>query len=142
LQTLLDVRELHEQEAKRKVAAKSAEIVRIDQLNEQTAADIARQQAGLLAGQQSGALDPVALQRGRAWIAHLRRTIALRQQQRAECSRQLADLQAALRDARTQTRIIEKLRERRWDEYRRDRDRREQAEADELARQLQEFDRL
>lgn len=141
LQTVLNVRQMREREAQRDVAAKSAEIARLDRLNEQTADEILRQQTALNEAQQRGQLDPVELQRGRAWIAHLRKTIATRQMQKAEFCEQLRNLQVRLRDARTQTRIIEKLRERRWDEYTRDRRRREQAESDELARQLQDFDR-
>jgi flagellar export protein FliJ len=136
LQTLLEVRQLHEREAKRRVAAKRAEIARVDGVREQTAAEVLRQQDVLLAAQQQGRLDPPTLQRGRAWVAHLRKTIALLQTQRAELSQQLQDLQASLRTARTQTRIIEKLRARRWRTYVHDRDRHEQAAADELARQL------
>ncbi len=136
LQTLLEVRQLHEREAKRRVAAKSAEIARLDGLREQTAAEVLRQQDVLLAAQQQGRLDPLALQRGRAWVAHLRKTITLLQVQREELSQQLKDLQARLRTARTQTRIIEKLRARRWHTYVHDRTRHEQAADDELARQL------
>ena len=136
LQTLLDVRQLHEREAKRRVAAKNAEIARLDLLNAQTLVEIERQQALLLELQQSGAIDPLTLSRGRAWIAHLRRSTALRQLEKTQLLEQLRDLQAKLRDARTQTRIIEKLRERRWNQYRDDVDRKEQAAADELAQQL------
>lgn len=139
LQTLLRVRQLREREAKRKVAAQRAEIARLDRLNEQTAAEIARQQADLLSAQQQGLLDPLALQRGHAWIAYLRRTIVTRQVHRAAQLEQLQQLQAAWREARTQMRIIEKLRERRWQEYAHDRQRREQATADELAQQLQGY---
>lgn len=137
LQTLLEVRQLREREAKRRVAAKSAEIARVDLLNSQTRSAITGQQEALLAAQQRGRLDPLELQRGRAWIAYLRKTIATRLGQRAALEQELRTLQAELRDARTQTRIIEKLRERRWDEYAHNRARREQAEADELAQQLQ-----
>ncbi len=136
LQTLLEVRQLHEREAKRRVAAKSAEIALLDGLREETAAEVLRQQDVLLAAQQQGRLDPLALQRGRAWVAHLRKTITLLQVQREELSQQLKDLQARLRTARTQTRIIEKLRARRWHTYVHDRTRHEQAADDELARQL------
>ena len=136
LQTLGRVRELRQREAKRKVAAKHAEIALLDRLNEQTAAEISRQQALLLADQQQGRLDPLSLQRGRAWIAFLRRTIAQRHAQRADLTTQLQELLVAYREARTQMRIIEKLRERRWNEYVHERDRQEQAAADELAQQL------
>jgi flagellar FliJ protein len=136
LQTLLRVRELREREAKRKVAAKSAEIARLDQLNAESQAEISGQLERLGAAQRSGVLDLTRLQRGHTWIAHLRRTIAVRSQQKAGLLEQLRELQDALREARTQTRIIEKLRERRWEAYRRDRSRAEQAELDEVARQL------
>jgi flagellar FliJ protein len=136
LETLLRVRQLREREAKRKVAAQRAEIARLDRLDRQTADEISRQQAELLEGQRAGRVDPLTLQRGRAWIGHLRRTIALRQVQRTEMLAQLQQLQGVWRAARTQARIIEKLRERRWEQYVRDRARKEQAAADELAQQL------
>ena len=140
LETLLRVRQLREREAKRKVAAKRAEIALVDRLNAQTAEEISRQQEVLLAGQQQGRLDPLALQRGRAWIAHLRRLIALRHVQRTDLLAQWQDLQAAWHAARMQARIIEKLRERRWEEYVHDRQRKEQAAADELAQQLHRYE--
>jgi flagellar export protein FliJ len=136
LETLLRVRQLHEREAKRKVAAQRAEIARLEQLSAQTADEITSQQRELLVGQQQGRLDPLTLQRGRAWLTYLRHTLASQQAQRATLVRHLDELLAALRAARTQARIIAKLRERRWREYVRDRDRREQAAADELAQQL------
>ena len=136
LETMLRVRQLREREAKRKVAAKRAEIALVDRLNTQTVEEISRQQAALLAGQREGRLDPLTLQRGRAWIGHLRRTIGQRHVQRAELLAQWQELQAAWHAARTQARIIEKLRERRWEEYVHDRERKEQAAADELAQQL------
>jgi flagellar export protein FliJ len=71
-----------------------------------------------------------------AWIAHLRRTMALRYVQRTEMVAQLQQLQAAWQALRTQARVIEKLRERRFAEYRRERTRHEQTTMDELAQQL------
>lgn len=140
LQTLLRVRQLREREAKRKVSAKRAEIAHLDSLNEQTTREIWQRQAELLAAQQEGEIDLLELQRGRNWIAHLRRTIATRQSQRAELVDQLRQLQEHLREARTQTRIIEKLRDRRQRDHDRNEARREQDEADELAQQLHGFD--
>ena len=140
LETLLRVRQLRERAAKRKVAAKRAESALVDRLNEQTAAEIARQQEALLSGQRQGRLDPLTLQRGRAWVAHLRRTIALRHVQRAELLAQWQEFQAAWHAARTQARIVETLRARRWEEYVHDRQRKEQAAADELAQQLHGYE--
>jgi flagellar export protein FliJ len=136
LATLLRVRQLREREAKRKVAAQRAAIARLDRLNRQTGEEIAHRQTELLDGQRAGQLDPLALQRGRAWVAHLRRTMALRYAQRTEMVAQLQRLQAVWQTLRTQARAIEKLRERRFAEYRRERGRHEQAVMDELAQQL------
>ena len=138
LETLLRVRELREREAKRKVGLKQAEIARIDQLNRQTYAEIDAHQQ-VLRQQQQGTLTPGELVRERAWIAHLRRTIVQRQVQRVQLVNELQALLEELRIARVQKRVIEKLRERRWEEYRRDRARCEQTEADELAQQLHAF---
>ncbi len=138
LQTLLKVRELREREARRKVGAKQAEIARLDQLNRQTAQEIQRCQAELR-GCQRGHLHPAELTRRRAWIAYLRQTIAQRQAQRVELVAQLEQLLREWRTVRTQHRIIEKLREKRYDEYRRELRRSEQAASDELARQLQVY---
>ena len=139
LETLLRVRELREREAKRKVGAKQAEIARIDLLNRQTADDIAKRQVALR-DLQHGPVAPNELIRERAWIGHLRRTIVERQTVKAEFVAQLEVLQEQLRQARTQKRVIEKLRERRWQEHVHHTQRREQAESDELARQLHVFD--
>lgn len=140
LETLLRVRVLREREAKRKVGAKQAEIARIDQLNRQTDHEILRRQNDLRCNQQRESLVAADLVRAQAWIGHLRRTILERQAVRAALVTELGVLRDKLREARTQKRIIEKLRERRWEEYVKDRQRREQAESEELARQLHGFD--
>lgn len=141
LETLLRVRALHEREAQRKLAAKQAEIARIDQVNELTRREVEREQAALRNEQLRGTLEPSALTRGRAWVAHLRQTMAQRQAAREQLMAELGELRGAYREARKQRRIIEKLRERRWDEYRRAQERRETAEAAELAQQMHLFAR-
>lgn len=136
LQTVLRVRALREREAKRRAAEKRAELARLDQLDRQTAADIRAQQQALRGLQSGAALNPAELSRGRAWIAHLQRTLAQRQIVRAGLLRELEQRLADWRAARQQLRILEKLRERRWAEYVHDREQAEQAESDELARHL------
>jgi flagellar FliJ protein len=138
LETLLRVREVREREAKRKVGRKQAEIARLDQLNQRTAEEISQRQDALRELQQ-GVLTPDDLVRERAWIGYLRRTIVQRQAQRVGLVKELAALREAWRQARTQKRIIAKLRERRWEEYVKDRKRHEQAESDELAQQLHSY---
>jgi flagellar protein FliJ len=139
LETLLRVRELREREAKRKVGLKQAEIARLDQLNRETAEEILRRQEELRARQQ-GAFTTTELMRERAWIAYLRRTIHQRQMQRVGLVEELEGLRRVFLRARTQKRIIDKLRERRWEEYSQDRKRREQSEADDLARMLHGYE--
>lgn len=135
LETLLRVRELREREAKRKVGLKQAEIARLDRLDRETAEEILRRQEALGA-RQRGSFTSGDLMRERAWIAYLRRTIYQRQESRRELVKQLDELRKLFLHARTQTRIIDKLRERRWEKYVKDRRRREQSEADDLARTL------
>ena len=139
LETLLSVRRLREREAQRKVATKSAEIARLDQQNRRAASEISRRQSELLRTQDRGRLDAGELTRIRAWVANLRSAILQRQRLRAGLVSELEGLQAELGEARKQTRIIEKLRERRWEAYLTLRNRREQAAADELAQQLHAF---
>ena len=136
LETLLRVRRLNEREAKRKVAAKQAEIARIDEVSRQARREILTQ-AGVLRTEQSREkLNVAALSTRRSWIAHLKRMMLLHKQMRMEREDELKRLAGALSRARTQTQIVEKLRERRWAAYRKQRGRREQSESDELARQL------
>lgn len=137
LETVLRVRDLHEQEAKRNVGAKQAEIAQLDQLNEQTREEILGRQDDIEQQQQAETIRPADLSRGRAWISQLRHTIAERLSMRQQLLSELNQLQTALREARVQRRVIEKLRERRWNEHSRRTNRSEQAAADELARQLQ-----
>jgi len=141
LQTLLRVRELREREAKRKFGAKRAEIARLDQLNRLTAEEIARRQETLRELQGRAVVAPQELARGRAWIAHLRRTIVERLALRERLTAELKQLEDEFRQARVRRRIVEKLRERRWLDYARRRGREEQAAADELAQQLHAFGR-
>ncbi|MBI5863247.1 MAG: flagellar export protein FliJ [Planctomycetes bacterium] len=136
LQTVLRVRELREREAKRKVGAKLAEIAALDHANQQAAAEIARCQRVLLSKQGDQPLNIRDLAASRGWIAHLRRTIVERQIARQALVAELDALRRALAQARTQTRVLEKLRERRLTEWKRAAGVREQNETDEVAQRL------
>lgn len=140
LETLLRVRQLREREARRKLAARRAEIARLDRLIRQTADEIALQQSALLREQEQPQPDPLLLTRGRGWIGHLRHTVAQRQALRAALVTDMTQLQAAWREARMQMRVIEKLRERRWEEHQHARFLRDQSAADELAQHLHVYE--
>ena len=136
LQTLLRVRELREREAKRKVGLKQAEIARLDQLDRQAAEQISAHQQVLREQQSRARLAPVELSREQAWIAYLHHTIVERQAIRAGLVSELEALRNEWHAARRRKRMVETLRDRRWDEYTKNHARREQAESDELARAL------
>lgn len=136
LQTLLRVRELREREARRKVSAKVAEIARVDQLNRETADEISKIQRGIVDRQSAPLIDARELTRQRAWVSHLRRTIVERQRAKQSLLTHLEALRAELRVARTQMRVIEKLRERRYGDWTRERGIADQVAMDEVAQQL------
>lgn len=136
LQTLLRVRQQGERDAQRKLAAQRAVLARFDQLDEAAHEQIRTQQAALLSAQGQTDLNLALASRGRAWIAQLRRELTLRQLQRQQELATLATLQEQLRVARQQAKVLEKLRERRHDEWHAAHRRAEQNESDELARQL------
>lgn len=136
LQTLLRVRELRQREAQRRLAAKQAEIARLDRLEAHVADQVRAAQNALLATQRGHSVDPLELSRARAWIAHLRRQSAQHHLLRAKLAEQLAQLQHDVRQARTQTRALEKLRDHRLQQYSRQRARREQDASEEVARNL------
>jgi flagellar FliJ protein len=139
LDTVLRVRALREREARRKFGVKLAEIAAVERLNAETSAEIAARQARLLSSQRRTIVDPRELAAGRAWVGYLRRQLAERQAVKAALRNELNALREELRQARAQSRMLEKLRERKHAEWKRDADRQEQTDSDELARQLPGF---
>lgn len=136
LQTLLRVRELREQEAQRRLADQQAAVAQVETAIAQNWQEIRATQGRLAAAQNEAALDPTALARGRAWVAHLRNVILQNEQHKAVLSGQLAELRDQWLEARKQRRVLQQLRERRWEQYRRHVQREEQAVMDEVAQQL------
>lgn len=133
---LLRVRRLHEREAKRKVALKQAEVARIDGLIAGGHETVAIELAALRDQQRQPRLDVRAAARRRAWIGQIRGTMLQFHTMLDVAHRELSEAIGLLNAARTQTRIVEKLRERRWEGYVKDRERTDDAEMEEVARQL------
>ncbi len=136
LAALLRVRELREREVLRRFAAQQAEIARHDLLIRQTQEEITACHAALRGHLREARLDPPELTRLRVWAGLLRRQLLERQEVRSRRAAELEQLRLELRRARTQKQSLERLRERRWQEYRRVRNLREGAALDELARQM------
>jgi flagellar export protein FliJ len=137
LATLLRVRELRELEALRRFAAQQAEIARLDRLIREAQKEIDACHGVLRGHLREPCLDPLELTRLRAWVGLLRRQLLERQELRSRRAAGLEQLRRELRRARTQKQSLERLRERRWQEYRRVRNLREGVALDELARQMQ-----
>ncbi len=140
LATVLRVRAVREREAKRRVAEKWAEIARLDALTQQTYAELDARQETLRKTQHAAGLDLQELARQRAWIAHLRKMQWERQNLRRRLLEQLRELQAQLAAARTQTRVIEKLKERNLAAYRAALGKHEQSQSEQLAQHLHALD--
>ncbi len=136
LDMLLRVRRLHEREAKRNVALKQAEVARIDGLIAGGHEKISSELDALREQQRLPRLDARAAARRRAWIGHIRGTMVQFHNMLDVAHSELAEAIGLLNAARTQTRIVQKLRERRWEGYVKDRERRDDAELEEVARQL------
>jgi flagellar export protein FliJ len=136
LETLLRVRANREREVRRRLGQAQAEVNRLDELNEQSRAAIRAHQDVLASMQAAEIFQPQDLTRGRAWILHLQRECAERSMLRQQAMENVAKIQAELREARQQTRMIEKLRERRFAEHKLQQDRREQARFDDIAQRL------
>ncbi len=136
LETLLNVRQIRQREAMRKLAAIQAELAQLDDADRRGWQEILEQQALLRETQTAGRFDPLELARIRAWIGHLRRQMHERQSMRVQVLARLEAAREQVRVARTQTRVLETLRERRFDEHRRAQQKREQDLTDELAQQM------
>lgn len=136
LQTLLRVRALREQEAKRKLGAKQHEVAQAQRAIGALVGQIEQRQDVTREVLHRPHLDSGALARERAWTAHLRHMLAEHYQQRQALLTEVGRLREELRLARTQTRVVEKLRERRWEHYREQVAHTEQVETDDLARDM------
>jgi flagellar protein FliJ len=136
LQPVLRARELAEQQVQRKFATVSAEIGRLDRLDALAAAEIRARQSALLGRQRDVRLDTAPLSAERAWINRLRFGILERSGQRRELQDRVQILRAELVAARTKTRVLERLKERRRAEHDEGCARWEQTQMDEVAQQL------
>lgn len=136
LETLLTVRRLEEDKAKRSVGAVQAEIARTDELIRAESQELRRSQGALLEVQQPGVLRASDVSRTRAWISHVQRSLALRERNRLELVGELEKRREVLRSARMRTRMIERLRERQEEAFLHAESRREELQTEEMARQL------
>jgi len=133
LETVLKVRRLREQQHKRLLAAQVSERRALHRtmqgLNEQIAAgfDKARAQAA------RPDVDVPGLSGQRFWIAHLQNQSLALEARLSDVEQQLTSHRRDLAGAAKEVRVIENLREKAWNEHRRELQRAEMIEADEMA---------
>jgi flagellar FliJ protein len=139
LQTLLRVRELREREAQRTLGEAQAAVAQVTNAIAQYWREIQATQQRLTEAQRGERIDPQELSQGRAWVMHLRRLIQENEGQKAVLEQRAGELRDQWLEARKQVRVLEKLRERRWDAHRAQLRKEEQATMDEVAQRLHTF---
>jgi len=141
LETLLRIRQQREERHQRIVAGRLRQI----QQAQRQITDLERQmragQEAIRAGQRPGRIDLQQALHYRHWIGHLHKNVLETQGHLGYLEAELVRERVALAEAARQRKILDKLKERQWQRYRRGEDRREVNEADEMATVRFVFDR-
>jgi len=133
LDTMLKIRRQREDQHKRIVAER---IRQITQVREQIAAierQIQEEIEAIRTGQGARTIDIQQLMRHRHWLGHLNKGGLEAESRLRFLEARLAQERAVLAEAVKQRRILEKLKERQWERYRKEEDRSEIRESDEQA---------
>ena len=108
--------ELEESRYKRQAAA----LADLDRARAELEASAIRAEVQVRAWTPLAGRDLVALAQFREYLSHAEQTLAAR---RAACERQLHEQEKVMLEARRRCRLLERLRERRWEQWRADCDR-------------------
>ncbi len=136
LETVLKLRKQDEDAAKRVVAERLREIRGVEAEITGLRGQIAQQLDAFRETNAAGQLDMTQISRHRFWLTHLDRGVLLGQHRLAELHGELAKERAALAEARKRVRILEKLKERQYERYRKELDRAEAIENDEIGKAI------
>jgi flagellar FliJ protein len=131
LQAVLDHREMVEQERQRAVAALERERVRLEEVIREAQQAILREQAGQRSGLSAG--DLLAARRQSAAAAHHSTGAQRAALELAGVHKRLLNARAALLQAAKERKAVDLLRERHFDAWRNEENRREASAVDELA---------
>ena len=133
LEAVLKVRKQHQDEKKRTVAERLREVSRLQSnlmsLNEQIASESRKTCDNAVHAH----LDVSEMSRRRFWISHLQRGLLETEFQIRALERQLDKDRQVLAEATKECKVVEKLKERKFEEYSEEMQRQETLEADELA---------
>lgn len=133
LEAVLKVRKQQQDEKKRSVAERLREMSKLQShlmsRNEQIASEIRKTRDNAVHAH----LDVSEMSRRRFWISHLQRGLLETEFQIRTLEQQLDKDRQVLAEATKECKVVEKLKERRFEEYSKEMQRQETLEADELA---------
>ena len=132
LEALLKLRRLREDEKKRVVAARLREIATLDRRRQTLQVEIGRQTVAMRESLSTTTVDVDQFKMGRHWLVLLRRGVLEFEAQLATRRAILAQERVELAEARKQTKVLERLKERQQATHTATLNRREQMELDEM----------
>lgn len=132
LEVLLKLRRQREDEKKRVVAARLREIATVDRRKLAFQMEIARHIQVMRESLCAAEADVDRLKMGRHWLVRLRRGVLESDAHLATLRARLAQERAELAEARKQTKVLERLKERQQEAFAAALNRREQMELDEM----------
>lgn len=133
LETLLKLRQQREDRQKRVVAERLREIARVRREIESVEAQIQAQTDAVRADVSAGRIDVTKVARNRHWLSYLHRKRLEAQGHMGVLEARLAQERAVLAHAAKERKVLETLKDRQRDRYRRELDRQEVLEADDLS---------
>lgn len=136
LQTVLELRALREQQQRRRFAQALATLAHIERRIAGLRQQRQREQHALAADQRAGRGDAADWLRRRGWIAQLAGQIAAWQTRRQQAAGAVEQQRRIWQQRRNELRALQRLRQRRYAIWNKERLRRDQSELDELAQQL------
>lgn len=139
-ETMLRIRQQREDEHKRIVANRLRAIRELKNHMASLDKQIHEELQAIRVGQQPGTIDMQQVIRHRHWLGCLHKGVLEGQARMRFLEAELVRERAALAEAAKQRRILEKLKERRLEQHRRERDRLEVAAADDLTTVRYVFD--
>ncbi|MBP7933858.1 MAG: flagellar FliJ family protein [Phycisphaerae bacterium] len=131
-ETMLRIRRQREDERKRIVASRLREIRNLQKYMASLEQQIHDELRAIRIGRQPGTIDMQQIIRHRQWLGCLHKSVLEGQAKARFLEAELARERADLADAAKQRRILEKLKERQWEQHRSEQDRVEALAADDL----------
>ena len=131
-ETLLGLRRQREEERKRAVAVCLREVRRLEERQRRMLGQIDEQTEWTRRALRGDDVNVDRLKLGRHWLLRLRRGVLETQAQIATRKAILAQERQRLAESSKETKVLTRLKERRFERHRAEQDRREQAESDEM----------